>query len=157
MPPIAATIPTAWAAPGRSPRAIPATIGTITPVALIGATMLIVPTTIAWKNAARPIVIPRPAPAAATTAAAGGNGSALIATHPPASTTAITWVQKMNCSVPTRRDVVPPRKSATPKLNDDPRAKAGPNTRRSLGQPARALMLDAKPKRFAPILVVDRL
>ena len=53
MPAIAAAIPTACAAPGRSPRAIPAMIGTTTPVALIGATMLIVPTTIAWKNAAR--------------------------------------------------------------------------------------------------------
>ena len=89
--------------------------------------MLIVPTTIAWKNAPRPTVIPRPAPAAATTVATGGTGSALIATQPPASTTAISCVKKMNCNVPIRRAVVPPRKSATPMPKDDPSAKGGPN------------------------------
>ncbi len=40
----AATIPASWIAAGRSPPAIPTATGTTTPVAEIGATMLMLPT-----------------------------------------------------------------------------------------------------------------
>ena len=84
-PAMAATMPITYAAPGCSPRKIPTATRIPTPVAVIGAARLIFPTAIAWKNAARPTVMPRPAPAAAATVPIGGIGSAANASHPATS------------------------------------------------------------------------
>jgi hypothetical protein len=91
--------------------------------------MLIVPTTIAWKNAARPTIRPTPAPTAAASVATLGSGPPLIATQPHATTRPTNCVQNVHCTVPMRREFVPPRKSLAPPVSDDPSASSGPNTR----------------------------
>jgi hypothetical protein len=47
-------------------------------------------------------------------------------------------VQNIHCNVPMRREFVPPRKSLAPPVSDDPSARAGPNTCRSVGNVERS-------------------
>jgi len=94
--------------------------------------MLIVPTTIAWKNASRPSIRPRLAATAAAIVAIPGSGSPLSATQPAAKANPISCVKNIHRTGPITREFVPPRKSLAPPRSDEASAGAEPVTGRSL-------------------------